>query len=142
MKSFRPQRVAHVVRAVVSEAIAHKLNDPRIDPLSSVTRVEVSGDLEHAKVFVSVMGEPAVQRRTMKGLLSAAGHVQTMVARELPIRHCPHLSFHLDASLKETARTLRLIEETMAEYRDREEEPEQHLMEPDRGEGPSVGEGE
>ena len=48
MKSYRPERVANVVRSVVSDAIAMKLSDPRIAPLSSVTRVEVSADLEHA----------------------------------------------------------------------------------------------
>ena len=71
MKSFRPERVASVVRTVVSDAIVNKVHDPRIVSLCSVMRVEVSGDLEYAKVFVSVMGEPSVQRRTMRGLDSA-----------------------------------------------------------------------
>ena len=116
MKSFRPARVAHIVRAVVSDAISHKLNDPRIEPLSSVTRVEVSGDLEYAKVFVSVMGDASVRRRTMAGLNSAGGLVQRLVARQLPIRHCPQLSFHLDESIQRAAQTIQLINETMAEY--------------------------
>ena len=116
MKSFRPERVAHIVRAVVSDAISHKLSDPRIEPFSSVTRVEVSRDLEHVKVFVSVMGDASVQRRTMAGLTSAAGLVQRLVARQLPIRHCPQLSFHLDESLQRAAEMIQLIDETMAEY--------------------------
>jgi ribosome-binding factor A len=118
MKSFRPERVAHLVRAVVSDAISHKLSDPRIEPFSSVTRVEVSRDLEHAKVFVSVMGDTSVRRRTMNGLDSAAGHIQRLVARQLPIRHCPQLSFHLDESIKRAVETIQLIDETMAEYRE------------------------
>lgn len=124
MKTFRPQRVANVVRTVVSGAIAGKLSDPRIEPLTSVTRVEVSGDLEHAKVFVSVMGAVAVQRRTMRGLASATGLLQTMVARELPIRQCPRLSFHLDESIKRGAETIRIINATMAEYEEDPAEPE------------------
>ena len=116
MKSFRPARIAHIVRAVVSDAISHKLNDPRIEPLSSVTRVEVSRDLEYAKVFVSVMGDASVQRRTMAGLNSAGGLVQRLVARQLPIRHCLQLSFHLDESIQRAAETIQLIDETMAEY--------------------------
>ncbi len=115
MKSHRPERVANVVREVVSEAIAAKLSDPRIAPLSSVTRVEMSADLEHARVWVSVMGEEAVQRRTMAGLQSAAGLVQRMVARELPLRTVPRISFHLDQSIKRAAETIRLINEAMAE---------------------------
>ncbi|MBI4581543.1 MAG: ribosome-binding factor A, partial [Planctomycetes bacterium] len=60
MKSFRRERVGHVIRSVVSGAIASHLNDPRIERLSSVTRVDVTADLEHAKVWVSVMGSEAV----------------------------------------------------------------------------------
>jgi ribosome-binding factor A len=115
MKSHRPERVAHVVRAVVSEAIARKLSDPRIEPLASITRVEVTADLEFAKVWVSVMGDEAAQRRTLAGLRSAVGLVQRMVAQELPLRHCPHITFHLDQSIKRAAETVRLINEAMAE---------------------------
>jgi len=118
MKSFRPERVANVVRAVVGDAITNKLSDPRIEPITSVTRVEVSMDLEHARVFISVMGPPASQRRTMKGLASALGYIQTLVARQLPIRQCPQLTFHLDESIKRAAETIQLINETMAEYGD------------------------
>ncbi len=129
MKTFRPQRVANIVRTVVGSAISGKLSDPRIEPLTSVTRVEVSADLEHAKVFVSVMGTVAVQRRTMRGLDSATGLLQTLVARELPIRQCPRLTFHLDESIKRAAETIRIINATMAEY------GEDHPEEADRQNG-------
>ena len=115
MKSHRPERVANVIRTVVSDAIANKLSDPRIQPMSSVTRVEVSGDLEYAKVWVSVMGDPAVQQRTIMGLHSARGYVQGLLARKLPIRHCPRISFHLDESIKRAVETIRLIDEAMSE---------------------------
>lgn len=117
MKSFRPERVSHVIRTVVSDAIANRLNDPRIEPLSSVTRVEVTADLEHAKVWVSVMGSEAAQRRTVAGLRSATGFVQGLVAKELAIRTCPRLSFHLDESIKKGDATIRLIDQVMAESR-------------------------
>lgn len=123
MKSHRPERVATVVRAVVSDAIASKLSDPRIEPLSSVTRVEVSGDLEHAKVYISVMGTESAQRKTLAGLQSAAGVVQRMLARELSTRVCPRLSFHLDESIKRSIETVRLIDEAMAEHRGGQELP-------------------
>ena len=134
MKSYRPQRVANLIREVVSEAIANKLSDPRIGPMVSVTRVEVTADLEHAKVFFSVMGSPSAERRTMQGLQSAVGMVQRMVAGELSIRQCPHLSFHLDETIKRTAETIRIINETMAEY----ERPatESDSQPPDAGKAP------
>lgn len=115
MKSFRPERVAHVIRAVVSEAITNRLSDPRIVPLSSVTRVEVTADLEHAKVWISVMGPEPSQRRTIAGLRSARGFVQKLVAQELAIRTCPQISFVLDRSIKKAAETMALIDQAMAE---------------------------
>ncbi len=117
MKSFRSERVGNVIRNVVSEAITARLNDPRIEPLSSVTRVEVTSDLENAKVWVSVMGTDAAQRRTIAGLRSAAGYIQKMVAGELQTRTVPRLTFHLDESIKKGEQTLRLIEQVMAESR-------------------------
>lgn len=117
MKSYRPERVGNVIRTVVSDAITNRLNDPRIEPLSSVTRVEVTSDLEYAKVWVSVMGSESTQRRTIAGLRSAAGYMQKMVAGELSIRTVPRLSFHLDQSIKRGEETLRLIEQVMAESR-------------------------
>ncbi|UCD28444.1 MAG: 30S ribosome-binding factor RbfA [Planctomycetota bacterium] len=122
MKSHRPERVGNVIRAVVSDAITNKLSDPRIEPMSSVTRVEVSGDLEYAKVWVSVMGESTVQRRTIDGLRSARGYVQGLLAKKLPIRHCPRISFHLDESIKKATETIRLIDEAMSELEARTNE--------------------
>lgn len=117
MKSFRPERVGNVIRTVVSDAISNRLNDPRIEPMSSVTRVEVSHDLEHAKVWVSIMGSEPAQRRTIAGLRSAAGYIQKLVAGELQIRTCPRLAFQLDESIKKGEQTLRIIEQVMAETR-------------------------
>ncbi len=138
MKGRRPERVATIVRSVVSDAIATKLSDPRIAPLASVTRVEVSADLEYAKVWISVLGEESVQRRTLAGLCSAAGYVQRLLGSELSIRHCPKISFHLDLSLKKAAETIRLIEEVTSSKRrqpDSEEEPgDEDLVEPSSGE--------
>lgn len=106
-----------MIRAVVSDAISNRLSDPRVEPMSSITRVEVTPDLEFAKVWVSVMGEDAAQRRTIAGLRSAAGYIQKLVAEELQIRVVPRLSFHLDLSIKKGDETIRLIEQVMAESR-------------------------
>ncbi|NLX14595.1 MAG: 30S ribosome-binding factor RbfA [Phycisphaerales bacterium] len=115
MRSHRPERVGNVIRQIIGEAIASRLSDPRIDPLTSVTRVEVTADLEYAKVFVSVMGSRQVGQRTLAGLKSARGYVRQMVAQKLTLRQCPNISFHLDESLKKAAETLRLIEKVMGE---------------------------
>ncbi|HOB74365.1 MAG TPA: 30S ribosome-binding factor RbfA [Phycisphaerae bacterium] len=126
MKSYRPERVANVIREVVSDAISTRLNDPRIEPMSSVTRVEVSPDLEHAKVWVSVLGEASVGRRTISGLKAAAGYVQRLVGAELSLRTTPHLTFHLDESLKKAAETIRIINESMEEIRQKDAASQEH----------------
>ncbi len=111
MRPYRKQRVANAVRHIVSEAIVHGLNDPRVAPLTTITRVEVTGDLLIARIFLSVQGGEAVERRTLAGLKHATGHIQRMVARELSIRHCPTLRFELDEVAKGTRRTMDLLAE-------------------------------
>lgn len=116
MRAYRLERVASTIRDVVSEAIQRRLNDPRIAPITSVTRVEVSGDLMYARVHVSVMGTPGNQRRTLGGLERSTRYIQSLLAKRLTTRHCPRLRFVLDPSIQQAMETNRIIDETMAEY--------------------------
>lgn len=115
--SFRPERIGHAVRDVVSDAIATKISDPRVSRFTSVTRVEMSGDLRHANVFVSVMGTDADATKTLRGLESARGLIHGLLARALDIRQCPVVRFHLDQGLKNAARISRQIDEALADAR-------------------------
>jgi len=108
--SHRKDRLSHVVRDVVSDAIANRVSDPRISALTSVTRVEMSPDLKIADVHVSVMGSDADARTTLRGLTSARGMIQTRLARQLNIRQCPMIRFRLDNAFKGGLETLRRIE--------------------------------
>ena len=108
--SHRKDRLSHVVRDVVSDAIANRVSDPRISALTSVTRVEMSPDLKIADVHVSVMGSDADARTTLRGLTSARGMIQTRLARQLNIRQCPMIRFRLDNAFKGGLETLRQIE--------------------------------
>jgi len=113
MRAHRVDKLASTIREFVGQAIATRLQDPRISPLASVTRVELSDDLQVAKVYVSVYGDAARGRTTMAGLDHAAGRVQRMLARQLTLRRCPEVRFFLDESIKKGAETLRLIEESV-----------------------------
>jgi len=113
MKPYRAEKVASEIREVVGGAIITRLADPRISRFTSVTRVTVSADLAFADVYVSVMGTPVEERKTLAGLLHARGHLQGMVARRLRIRQCPEIRLHLDESIKRGAETIRIIDETM-----------------------------
>ena len=113
MTSFRPDKLGSLIRNVVGDVIAHRLQDPRVSPLTSVTRVEVSGDLQHAKVFVSVMGEEGEQTRTMMGLNHARGHIQRIVAKQVTARICPKIRFVADDSIKDSARIIKIIQDSL-----------------------------
>lgn len=110
MKSHRLARVSEVVRETAANAILFELKDPRVKGVT-VTRAEVSADLQHAKVYVSVMGSEREQHLTMHGLKSAAGFVQTKVAERLTSRYVPHITFVLDEGVKKSIEIARLIRE-------------------------------
>ncbi len=112
MKTFRPARVAEAVREVASETILFELRDPRVK-LVTVTRAEVSGDLQHAKVYVSVMGTEKEQQATLRGLQHAAGFVQSKLAKRLQTRYTPVITFVLDQGVKNSIEITRLINEAL-----------------------------
>jgi ribosome-binding factor A len=110
MKSHRIARVSEVVRETAANAILFELKDPRVKNVT-VTRAEVSGDLQHAKIFVSIMGSEKEQQLTMHGLKSAAGFVQTKLADRLTSRYVPHVTFVLDEGVKKSVEISRIIRE-------------------------------
>jgi ribosome-binding factor A len=114
MKAHRLARVAEVVREVASETILFELRDPRVKNVT-VTRAEVSGDLQHAKVYVSVMGTPKEQELCMHGLRSAAGFIQSKLAGRLQTRFTPQLRFVLDQGVKRSIEVSRLINEALGQ---------------------------
>jgi ribosome-binding factor A len=114
MKAHRVARVAEVIREVASETILFELRDPRVKGVT-VTRAEVSGDLQHAKVYVSVMGTPKEQELCMHGLKHSAGFVQSKLASRLKTRFTPQIQFVLDQGVKNSIEIARLIKEALAQ---------------------------
>ncbi len=99
MSSRRAQKAAEAIREVVSMAILTELQDPRVQDVT-VTYVEVSGDLRHAKVHVSVMGDQNHQELSLRGLQSAAGFLQSKISQRIELRYIPRLNFILDQGVK------------------------------------------
>jgi ribosome-binding factor A len=112
MKTHRLARVAEVIREVASETILFEIRDPRVKGVT-VTRTEVSGDLQHAKVYVSVMGTEKDQALCMRGLQHSAGYVQSKLAKRLQTRFLPVLTFVLDKGVKNSIEMTRLINEAL-----------------------------
>jgi ribosome-binding factor A len=105
----RLRRVDEAVRKVLSEGIA-ELKDPRIG-FVTVTAVQVTNDLEHAKVWVSILGSEQARERALRALDGAAGVLQARVNRELHLRRTPHLRFTYDAAVERGVRMSKLIDE-------------------------------
>ena len=108
--AHRKERISKFVRDVVSDAITNRINDPRVHRITSVTRVEVSPDLRLANVYISVMGSDNEGRTTIRGLESARGMIQTRLAKQINMRQCPQLKFHLDIGFKKAIETIRALD--------------------------------
>lgn len=108
--SHRPERVAELVRQTVAEFLTGEVRDPRIG-FVTVTGVEVSPDLSHAKVRVSVMGDDEARSKSLEGLASAARYLRAQLAKGLPLRVTPDLHFELDKGLEHAQRIDRVLKE-------------------------------
>jgi ribosome-binding factor A len=123
MKAHRIARVSEAIREVASETILFQMRDPRVRGVT-VTRAEVSGDLQHAKIYVSVMGSPQEQKSCLYGLRHAAGFIQSRLADRLQTRFTPAVHFVLDEGVKKSIEMTRLINEALArDSRPAESEP-------------------
>lgn len=109
MQSFRPARVAEVIREVAAETILFKLKDPRVSNVT-VTRVEVSADLQTAKIYVSIRGDEHHNRNCLVGLSRSAGFIQHHLADRLKLRFTPHLRFLEDKGVKNSFEVTRILQ--------------------------------
>ena len=107
--SDRMRRVDEAMREVLSSALSHELKDPRVG-FVTVTSVETTPDLRHARVYVSILGDdPAERQACIAGLQSAQGFLQGRVGSELRMKYTPQLTFVED----ETARRAQRVEELL-----------------------------
>src|ERR1700753_557122 len=114
----RSDRVAEAIREEVALFLRTEAKDPRISPLVTVTGCEVTRDLRHAKVFVSIMGTDAERAQTFEGLASVATHLRARVGRALRLRLAPEIVFRPDVSIAHAAR----IEDLLAKIKEAQPE--------------------
>jgi ribosome-binding factor A len=110
------RRVNEAVREVLSARIAEGFNDPRVG-FVTVTSVETSPDLRHARVYVGVLGDAAVVEDSLEGLRSAHGFLQGRVGSELRLKNTPTLEFRYDDSTDRGFRIAELLAEESEEPR-------------------------
>ncbi len=108
--SRRVERVAELIKREISQLLLSGIKDDRVGQgLVSVTAVEVSGDLQHAQVYVSIFGSAEVRAQTMAGLASATGYVRTVLGQRVRLRRTPEVVFREDTSLERGSRVIALL---------------------------------
>ena len=108
--SRRVARVAELVKREVSQVLLNGIKDDRVGAgMVSVTDVEVSGDLQHAKIFVSIYGTDKARAETMAGLKSATGYVRSELGQRIRLRRTPEVVFIEDRSIERGTRVLSLL---------------------------------
>lgn len=117
MASQRQRKVQELLVREISEIIRRELKDPHVG-FVTITDAEVSPDLRHARVFYSVLGDPAAQEETGKALNRAAGFIRGEFARRASMRYVPEIRFHFDPSVERGARIQELLEQVRREDED------------------------
>lgn len=111
MNNKRLGRISEEVRRVVSEVIANNLKDPRVNPMTTVTKVEVTRDLRYAKIYISVLGDEKEKQETVEGLENAKGYIRREIGSRIDLRYAPEPMFYLDESIEKGIYMSKLIDE-------------------------------
>lgn len=116
----RTERLNSLLKEVISEVIRKEVKNPRLPELITITRVEITKDLRHAKVFVSVIGDPQLKEEAMKALRSAAGFIGIQASKQVVMRYFPELRFVIDDTLDKQMQIEELIDQIQEERKSRE----------------------
>jgi len=114
MSVLRPSRVAEEIKKEVSTFIPREIKDPRVGFIT-VTGVEVTNDLRHAKIFVSVLGGREEEDLTLAALNRAKGLVRSEIGKRIRLRFAPEITFVIDQSLDRGERIRELLSQVKAE---------------------------
>lgn len=111
MAGHRTDKLSEELKKQISTIIRDELKDPDIPMMCSVLYVEVTRDLRHAKVNVSIMGDEDTQTKAFKALVRSQGYVRHLLAKAMTVRYIPEITFELDQSISHSIRVSQLINE-------------------------------
>jgi ribosome-binding factor A len=111
----RSDRIGDQIRAEVSSMIARDLHDPGVG-FVTVTRVHVSPDLQHARVYYTTLGDQVARRNTARALERAAPFLRRQLGQRLRLRRTPELAFVFDESIEQQDRIERLLRDISADH--------------------------
>lgn len=118
-EKVRIKKLNSLLQEVIAEVIQRDVRDPRIHAFTSITKVDLSNDLQHAKVFVSVLATDKEKKETMDALQSAAGFIAISASKKVVMRYFPALIFKLDTSVEEHLRIEKVLEKIHEEQKSR-----------------------
>ena len=98
MARYRPIRVGELIQAEMAALLLRELKDPRLH-MTTISRVDMSADLRHARVYISRMGSETEQQEAMDGFLHATGFIRNQLGKRLKLRYIPELTFQLDTTI-------------------------------------------
>ena len=107
----RNGRVNFTLQRELGVLIDKSISDPRLAPMTSVTRVECTADYSIAHVYISSLGDSEVRQGSLEALESASGFLRREINKRIQIRHVPRLIFHLDDTLIEGANMLKMMDD-------------------------------
>ena len=111
MATRRTARLNSLLKEVISEVIRSEVKNPHVHSLVTVTRVDITSDLHYAKVYVSVIDEPPLQKDTVAALQTAAGFIAKKASKKVVMRYFPALTFILDDSVDHHMRIEKILSE-------------------------------
>lgn len=114
----RADRVAEAIRMEIARFLSEDAKDPRLAGLVTITAVDVTRDLRHAKLFISIMGSDSQRASTLEALEGMKGHLRTRLSKALSLRVAPEISFKMDESVARAAR----IESLLAQVREKKDD--------------------
>lgn len=108
--SMRPNRVAEQMKKELSDILSRRLKDPRVG-FVTVTDVQVTGDLQQAKVYITVLGDEDTKQETLTALEKAKGFIRSEIGSRIRLRKTPEIFFEFDESIEYGNRIEKLISE-------------------------------
>lgn len=118
----RTSRISEEMRKEISSIIMSELKDPRLPNMISVVSVNVTKDLRHAKVYISVLGNEEEKKNAQEGLRSAAGFIRREVGHRMQLRYTPEMHFEIDDSIEHGVYMTKLINDTVKVDKDLSDE--------------------
>lgn len=118
----RTSRLNSLLKEVISEVIRKEVSNPNVSDFLTITKVEITKDLHHAKVFFSIIGTEEEKHNTLEALQSASGYIAVLASKQVVLRHFPNLTFKTDDGVDKHMRIDSILQDIKKEELSREDD--------------------